>query len=63
MSISKVWIIEDDCTSCGNCVDEEPEVFEMEDVAKVKKGVDFSKYEDEIKSAADICPVECIKYI
>lgn len=61
MSIKKVWI-EEDCTSCGLCEDICPDVFEMEDIAIVKKGVDFSKFEDEIKEAAENCPVEVIKY-
>lgn len=61
MSITKVWI-EEDCTSCGLCESECPEVFEMDDIAVVKEGVDFSQYEDEIKDAAEGCPVEVIKF-
>lgn len=62
MAISKVWIIEDECTSCEACVDEAPEVFEMGDVAIVKDGVDLNANEAKIVEAAEICPVECIKY-
>ena len=61
MGISKVWI-EEGCTSCGLCEDVCPEVFELEDIAVVKKGVDYSKYEENIKEAAEECPVEVIKY-
>lgn len=61
MAISKVWI-EEGCTSCGLCTDICPEVFELEDVAVVIEGVDYSKYEENIKEAAEECPVEVIKY-
>lgn len=61
MSITKVWI-EEDCTSCGLCESECPEVFELEDIAVVKDGVDFSQFEEGIKEAAESCPVEVIKY-
>lgn len=59
MAIKKVTIGED-CTSCGMCEEICPEVFEMEDVATVKKGADLAANEDGIKEAADSCPVETI---
>ena len=62
MAISKVWI-EEDCTLCGLCEDTCPEVFELGDeISEVKEGVDFNKYEDLIKQAAEECPVEAIQY-
>ena len=61
MSINKVWI-EDGCTSCGICETICPEVFELEDIAVVKKDANFTDFEDEIKEAADSCPVDVIKY-
>ncbi len=61
MAIKKVWI-EEGCTACGVCEDICPEVFELQDEAVVKQGVDYSKYEDQIKEAAEECPVEVIKY-
>lgn len=61
MAIEKVWI-EDGCISCGLCVQECPQVFEMEDIAVVKDNVKFSDHEDAIKSAAENCPVDVIKF-
>ena len=61
MALSKVWI-EDECTACGLCESICPEVFEIQDIAVIKEGVAFSDYEDEIKEAAESCPVEVIKY-
>ncbi len=61
MAIKKVWV-EEDCTACGLCEDICPEVFKLEDIATVIKGVNYSDYEDKIKEAAESCPVEVIKY-
>ena len=64
MSITKVWI-EDGCISCGMSSATCPEVFEIpddDDSNIVKENVDFSQFEEEIKEAADGCPVAVIKY-
>ena len=61
MAIKKVWI-EEGCTACGLCEDTCPEVFKVEDVATVIEGVNFDDYEEQIKEAAENCPVEVIKY-
>ena len=61
MALKKVEIIEG-CIACGLCVDTCPEVFEMEDLATVIQGVNYSDYEDQVKEAAESCPVEVIKY-
>ncbi len=61
MAIKKVWI-EEGCISCGVCEATAPEVFEMPELAEIKAGVNFNEYEDEIKDAAENCPVEVIKY-
>jgi len=61
MAIKKVWI-EDGCTSCGLCEEICPDVFEMPDEAKVIDGADFIAHENDIKEAAENCPVEVIKY-
>jgi ferredoxin len=61
MAIKKVWI-EEGCTACGLCEDICPEVFKVEDIATVIEGVNFADFEENIKEAADSCPVEIIKY-
>lgn len=61
MAIKNV-IIEEGCTACGLCEEICPEVFEMPDEARVIEGADFNAHEDNIKEAADSCPVEIIKY-
>jgi len=62
MAITKVWIDDDACTGCALCEDSCPEVFEVDDVAKVKEDADFNDYEEEIKQAAEDCPGEAIHY-
>lgn len=61
MALKKIEIIEG-CIACGLCVDICPEVFEMDDLATVIEGVNYSDYEESIKEAAESCPVEVIKY-
>jgi ferredoxin len=61
MAINHVEIIEG-CIACGLCVDTCPEVFEMQDLATVIPGVNYSEYEGPIKEAAESCPTEVIKY-
>lgn len=61
MAISKVWI-EEGCTACGLCQDTCPEVFVVEDQARVIDGINYSDFESQIKESAESCPVEVIKY-
>jgi len=62
MAITKVWINEDACTGCGLCEDTCPEIFEVNDVAKVKERTDFNEFGEEIKEAAESCPNEAIQF-
>jgi len=60
MGIKKVWI-DEGCTVCNLCEDTAPEVFEVtDDSCIVKEGVNLNEYEDEIREAAEGCPVEVI---
>jgi ferredoxin len=61
MAIKKVWI-EEGCSACGMCEDTCPEVFKIKDIATVNEGTNYSDYEENIKEAANNCPVEVIKY-
>ena len=59
----KVIVDKDTCTGCGLCVDECPDVFEMDEdegVAVVKVTEVPSDLEECAKDAADGCPVEAI---
>jgi len=61
MALKKVTI-EEGCIACGLCAETCPNVFEMDDLATVKKGVNYSDFEEQVKEAAETCPVEVIKY-
>lgn len=53
--------IQPGCISCGSCQFLAPEVFEVTDVSRVKKDVDYSAYQERIRIAAQKCPVQVIK--
>lgn len=57
-----VIIDQDECISCGVCVDTCPEVFRMNDdnMAEVYKADGAS--EEEIQDAIESCPTSCIQW-
>jgi len=61
MEIKKVWI-ENGCTACGLCESICPEVFTVKDEATVNQEVNCAEFSQQIKEAADSCPVEVIIY-
>ena len=61
MAIKKVWIV-DGCISCGNCEEVAQKIYEVTDQSHVIEGAPISECEKEIKTAAEECPVEVIKY-
>ena len=57
----KVSINKEDCVGCGLCVDDCPDVFEMqEDVAAVKVKEVPENLVNAVKEAAENCPVDAI---
>lgn len=59
--MKKVWI-DPGCTTCGLCQELSPEVFEVKDISRIKKGADLKKFKEQIKEAALMCPVNVIKF-
>ncbi len=59
--MKKVWIAPG-CITCGRCEFIAPEVFEVLDVAYVKKDADVEKNESLICEAVKTCPVNVINY-
>ncbi len=57
-----VYVDQEECTSCGVCMDELPEVFEYDenDLSHVHNPKGAS--EDKIQEVMDMCPVECIHW-
>ena len=56
------YVDKDECTSCSQCVDNLPEVFEMDDddLAQVIDG--YEADEDDVQEEIDSCPGECIHW-
>lgn len=61
MTIKKVWM-DEGCIACGLCESTCPEVFRVDDIAYVNEGVNYPDFSESIQVAADLCPVEVIKY-
>jgi len=61
MAVTKVWLDEskNECTMCGACEAVCDAVFSVPEKMVVRKDADLS-LEDEIKEAADSCPVSVI---
>ena len=58
----KVTVDASTCTGCGLCVDNCPDIFEMDDdnIAKAKLAEVPANLQATCKEAAEGCPVECI---
>jgi len=58
-----VWVDQEECISCGLCVDNLPEVFRYNDEGKAEAFDSAGAGEEEIQSEAiDQCPTECIHW-
>jgi ferredoxin len=57
----KVKVDRDSCTGCGLCIDNCPEMFELQGDVAIAKSADVpADLQDKVKEAADNCPVEAI---
>jgi ferredoxin len=56
----KVSVDADLCTGCGLCEEMCPDVFEVDDIAKVKVNPVPEAAESSCREAADGCPVDAI---
>ena len=59
----KVEVIEEQCIGCGYCEGTCPEVFEVDEVSKVKVDTVLPQYKDAVTTAIEGCPTEAIKEI
>ena len=57
----KAIVDADTCTGCGLCAETCPEVFEVDDIAKVIADPVPAGAEETAKQSAEDCPVESIK--
>ena len=58
----EIYIDEDECTSCGQCADNLPEVFEMNDDDMAIVVDHTAGSEEAIQEEIDQCPGECIHW-
>ena len=57
------WVDKDECTSCGLCVANLPDVFRMDDDGLAECYNAGGASEEEIQEEAiDVCPAECIHW-
>ena len=58
----KVRVDQESCTGCGLCLDLCPDMFELNDeaLAEAKQEDVPENLEDDVREAADECPVEAI---
>jgi ferredoxin len=57
----KIRVDEETCIGCGACESVCPDVFYLEEEkAKIKGGVNYDAFKDQIQEAVTSCPVECI---
>ena len=56
------YVDQDECTSCVQCVDNLPEVFQMDDDDLANVIDPAGGTEEEIQEEIDSCPGECIHW-
>jgi ferredoxin len=56
------YVVKEECTSCGVCVDNAPTVFRLDDEEKAEVFDPEGDTEQAIQDAMDLCPVACIHW-
>jgi len=56
------YVDKDECTSCNQCADNLPEVFQMDDDDLAEVHTPSGADEDDIQEEIDSCPGECIHW-
>ena len=57
-----VWVDQDECISCGLCIENAPEVFRFADNGKAEAYDQAGATAEKIQTAIDVCPVACIHW-
>jgi ferredoxin len=57
-----VVVDQDECISCGLCIESVPEVFRFADNGKSEAYAQDGAAEEKIQAAIDGCPVSCIHW-
>ncbi len=58
----EVYVDQDECTACGLCIDELPEVFQYNDSGLSVVHNSAGASEQAIQDIIDICPAACIHW-
>jgi len=56
------YVVKEECTCCGVCVDTLPTVFQLDDETKAEVFDPAGDTEQAIQEAMDLCPVTCIHW-
>lgn len=58
----RVWVDQDECISCGLCIEAVPEVFRFAANGKSEAFDPGGASEERVQQAMDNCPVSCIHW-
>jgi len=59
----QAWVDQDECISCGLCIENVPDVFRFAENGKAECYAPDGATEEEIENnAIDACPVSCIHW-
>jgi len=61
--MKKPWVDQESCISCGLCISTCPDVFRFDNSGKSECYDAAGASEEDIQSAIDACPVQCISWV